>query len=363
MDICEILIIEDDKLTIESWRRDIREFNRDPKNTLEFNVTFVADKQNALSLLSRTHFDCAVVDLRLPDGDISLGTEKPLGNHVLSKLLEDIGIPTVVYSAYEGEASDEIKSSNIKIHTKKGGETQKILNSFLAQSGLMCAMRATRSRISKATALLFNQSIWQRWEKRWALELDKEMITEVIARQTASHVYDTLSQVSSYHHPDEFYVVPALYVNRIDTGDLLLLEDKVYVVLTPRCNMANKPPTHLTLAICSEMPEWAQWKEQLINGNAKAREKTGKDLRSHATQGHGIATHFLPPLDEKGPWLVDFQEIRTVQSSDIPEMFPKRFASIAPHFTPNLVQRYSSYLGRIGQPDIDTDILRTLCTR
>ncbi|WP_246766221.1 hypothetical protein, partial [Pseudomonas syringae] len=67
-----------------------------------------------------------------------------------SKLLEDIGIPTVVYSAYEGEASDEIKSSNIKIHTKKGGETQKILNSFLAQSGLMCAMRATRSRISKA---------------------------------------------------------------------------------------------------------------------------------------------------------------------------------------------------------------------
>ncbi len=361
MDVCEVLIVEDDKLTVESWVRDIREVNKNPASAFKFNATFAADKQKALDLLSRTYFDCAVVDLRLPDGDTSVGTEKPLGNYVLSKLLEDIGIPTVVYSAYEGEASEEIKGSNIKIHTKKGGETQKILNSFLVQGGLICAMRATRSKISKATALLFNQSIWQRWEKRWALESNKDMIAEVIARQTASHIYDSLSQVSSYHHPDEFYVVPALYANRIDTGDLLHLDDKIYVVLTPRCNMANKLPSHLTLAVCSEMPEWGQWKEQFLNGNSKAREKTGKDLKSHATQGHGIATHFLPPLDGKGPWLVDFQEIRTIQSSEISEMFPKRFASIAPHFTPNLVQRYSSYLGRIGQPDINVDILRALC--
>lgn len=363
MDNCEILIIEDDELTRESWQRDIRESNRDPKSVLKFNATYAVNKQQALNLLSRTCFDCAVVDLRLPDGDVSPGTEKPLGNYVLSKLLEEIGIPTVVYSGYEGEASEAIRASNVRIHTKKGGETQKILNSFIAQSGLMCAMKATRSRISKATALLFNQSIWQRWEKRWILELDKEMITDVIARQTASHIYDSLSQVSSHHHPDEFYVVPALYPNRIDTGDLIYLDEQVYVVLTPRCNMANKLPSHLTLAVCSEMPEWVQWKEQLLNGNSKVKEKTGKDLRNHATQGHGIATHFLPPLDEKGPWLVDFQEIRTIQADEIPDMLPKRFASIAPHFIPNLVQRYSSYLGRIGQPDINTEILRALCTR
>ena len=276
-------------------------------------------------------------------------------------MLEEVGIPTVVYSGYEGEASEAIRASNIRIHTKRGGEGQKILASFLAQSGLMAAMEATRSKISKATALLFNQSIWQRWETRWAREQDKEMITDVIARQTASHIADSLAQGSSNHHPDEFYVVPALYANRIDTGDLFNLDGQIHVVLTPRCNMANKPPSHLMLAVCSSMPEWAQWKDQFLNGNAKQKEKTGKDLRSHATQGHGIATHFLPPLDEKGPWLVEFQEVRTIQSEDIPALFPKRFASIAPHFIPNLVQRYSSYLGRIGQPDINTDILTLLC--
>jgi hypothetical protein len=110
------------------------------------------------------------------------------------------------------------------------------------------------------------------------------------------------------------------------------------------------------------MAAWGQWKEQLA-GNGKQKEKAEKEIRSHATQGHGIATHFLPPLDDKGPWLVEFQEVRTIHSGEVPAMLPRRFASIAPHFVPNLVQRYSAYLGRIGQPNISTDILSELCKR
>ncbi|MEE4091976.1 hypothetical protein V2I59_00355 [Pseudomonas viridiflava] len=326
-----------------------------------FNVTYAETKLDALTLLSRTSFDCAVVDLRLPDASATEVASAPLGNDILKKLLEDIGIPTVVYSAYEGEASEAIGSSNIRVHTKQGGEGQQILASFAAQSGLMAAMKATRNSISKATALLFNQSIWLRWETRWAKEEDKQMITDVIARQTASHIADALAQATLNHHPDEFYVVPALYLNRVDTGDLFVIDGQVHVVLSPRCNMANKQPSHIVLAVCSPMQDWVSWRECFLTGNAKQREKAVKDMRSHASQGHGIATHFLPPLSDKGPWLVEFQEVRTIQFEDINALLPQRIASIAPHFIPNLVQRYSSYLGRIGQPDINPDILMALC--
>lgn len=363
MDVCEILIVEDDEGTRQSWMRDIRDFNRTPNAALRFQATFAINKKQAMEALSRTRFDCAVIDLRLPDGDDETGAAHPLGNDVLQKLLIEIGIPTVVYSGYEGEASEIIRLSNIRVHTKRGGEGTKILVSFEAQAGLMVAMEATRSRIAKATALLFNQSIWHRWETRWSKEENKEMISEVIARQTVSHIADVMGQMPSNHHPDEFYVVPALYADRIDTGDLLNLDGQIHVVLTPRCNMANKPPSHLMLAVCSAMPEWSQWKDHFLTGGTKQKVKAEKDLRSHATQGHGIATHFLPPLDKTGPWLVDFQEVRTVKSEDIPALLPKRFATIAPHFVPNLVQRYTSYLGRIGQPNINTDILSQLCQR
>lgn len=363
MDECEILIVEDDEVTRGSWQRDIQDFNRDPTAPFKFRSTFATTKREALQVLARTRMDCAVIDLRLPDGNDETGAGQPLGNDVLQVLLEEVGIPAVVYSGYDGETSDAVRASNIKVLLKQGGVPEKILKQFAAQAELMAAMEATRSRIAKETARLFNQSIWRRWEVRWAAEQDRGMIADVIARQTASHIADALAQPPVNHHPDEFYIVPALFANRLDTGDILDMDGQVHVVLTPRCNMANKPPSHLTLAVCDELTTWGQWKEDLINGNAKQKDKTEKDLRSHATQGHGIATHFLPPLDDKGPWLVNFQEVRTINLEEVPDLLPKRLASVAPHFVPNLVQRYSSYLGRIGQPDISADILLELCKR
>lgn len=357
----QILIVEDDEKTRDSWDRDIRGFNRETKDGVRFIATFATTKSEALKHLARTRFDCAVVDLRLPDGAGDTGTGQPLGNDVLQVLLEEAGIPAVVYSGFDGEASEAVKASNIKVRLKEGGVPEKILLDFVAQAGLMTAMESTRRRIAEETARIFNQSIWRRWERRWAAESKPEFIAEIIARQTTSHIADALSKAAGYHHPDEFYVVPALYPDRLDTADLLDLDGNVHVVLTPRCNLANKPPDHITLAICVELDKWAPWKESLASGSSKEKDRATREIRLHATQGHGIATHFLPPLDDRGPWLADFQEIRTISSDEVANLLPKRFASIAPHFVPNLVQRYSAYLGRIGQPDIDTTMLVEIC--
>lgn len=357
MDVCEILIVEDDEGAVESWERDIREFNRGPNAPFQFNGTFATTKQQALKILSRTRMDCAVIDLRLPEGNADDGTGHPLGNDVLKVLLQETGIPAVVYSGFEEEASDDVKGSNIKVYGKQGGMPEKILNEFALQVDLMTAMEITRNNIGKETARLFNQSIWKRWEDRWSSEENTNMISEVITRQTASHVASSLSPSEVYHHPDEFYTVPSLVSDRLDTGDLLEFDSGIHIILTPRCNMANKNPSYIILALCTEIEGW----RDRLNGSNRVREKAEKELKQHATQGHAIASHFLPPLDGRGPWIVDFQEMRTIESKEISELVLKRFASVAPHFVPNLVQRYSTYLGRIGQPDIDTNLLIQMC--
>ena len=103
-----ILIVEDDAEAIDSWRRDIREFNEEQaEGVFHFEAIYSSTRQDALKVLNRTRINCAVVDLRLPP---ALGpdnfTANPLGNDILEKVLIETGVPAVVYSAYAAEASE-----------------------------------------------------------------------------------------------------------------------------------------------------------------------------------------------------------------------------------------------------------------
>ena len=360
MDTCHILIVEDDTLTIQGWERDIRDFNRRSEKAFVFRQSFATNKREALQKLSRQRFDCAVVDLRLPSSPDDEGTGEPIGNDVLHGVLRDLGIPAWVYSGYESEVSDEVKASNIKVARKEGGATAAILEDFEKQAGLMDAMDQMRCKVAQETSLLFNRSIWPRWEERWATRGDRELIKGIIIRQTVAHVAEALSQAPA-HHPDEFYVVPALYTDRLETGDILTRDDETLIVLTPRCNLANgKLPMKIVFAVCTPCKPWARWQGDL-GGSSKVKEKAEDDIRKHATQGHAIATHFMPPLDTSGPWFVDFRELRVIDSSKVTELLPQRIATVAPQFIANLVQRYAAYIGRIGQPDLDAKLLIGLC--
>lgn len=359
MDTCHILIVEDEALAIESWDRDIQDFNRRADKAFAFMQSYARSKQEALDKLSRQRFDCVVIDLRLPNSPEEQGTGVPIGNDVLHGVLRNLGIPAWVYSGYESEVSEEVKASNIKVARKEGGASTAILEDFEKQAGLMDAMDQMRCKVAQETSLLFNRSIWPRWEERWATRGDRELIKGIIIRQTVAHVAEALSQAPA-HHPDEFYVVPALYADRLETGDILKRDDETLIVLTPRCNLANKLPTKIVFAVCTPCEAWARWQGDL-GGSSKVKGKAEDDIRKHATQGHAIATHFMPPLDTRGPWFVDFRELRVIESSQVTELLSQRIATVAPQFIANLVQRYAAYIGRIGQPDLDAKLLIDLC--
>ncbi len=361
MEKCEILIVEDNEEMTNSWKRDIRDFNKKGDRPFTFEHTFASNRADAIRLINRSRFDCAVVDLRLPPGEVAAAADQPLGNDVLHLLLESAGIPTYVYSGFDVEASDFVRSSNIRVVSKRGGASAKILMDLANEAPLMDAMSQTRQIIFRETSKLFNQSIWARWENKWANLADKDAVFGIIARQTAAHISESLARAPAKHHPEEFYIVPSLHANRLDTGDILRIGTSLYIVLTPRCNMANKPPQNYLLASLFAVPDWARWRADLLGDSNKKKEKAEKDIRNHATQGHDIGSHFLPPLDGDGPWLVDFKESRTIKSAVANKLIDRRIATVAPQFVPNLVQRYSAYLGRIGQPDIGDLELIELC--
>lgn len=354
-----ILIAEDDEDQIASWKRDVTEFNREAGRPFDYVPEFAKSRGAAIRVLDRMRINCAAVDLRLPDENGAAGQTEPVGNDVLQRLLLEIGVPAVVYSGYPQEASELVQKSQIRIIAKKGGGAMEALRWLAGHDSLMAAMELTRKKIAEESAKLFSQSIWPRWEKSWKDINDGELLAGVITRQTASHVAERLGLPPNYHHPEEFYFVPSLATERLDTGDLVKIGDNVYVVVTPRCNLARDPyPAHLMLAYCKPMDgDWAAMRTG-FQGNANQRESAAKKLHNFASQGHSTSTHFLPPCGELGPWLADFREIMTVPADQAPELLKSRFASVASQFVPNLVQRYSAYLGRIGQPDLDFEILK-----
>jgi hypothetical protein len=355
-----ILIAEDDEEAIASWKRDITEFNRDANHLFRYVPEFVKSRRAAIGALDRIRINCAAIDLRLPEDDDAAGHQaEPVGNDVLEKLLVEVGVPAVVYSGYPQEASERVQASAIRIMSKKGGGQMEALLWLAGHESLMSAMEVTRKRIAEESARLFSQSIWPRWEKTWKNMGDGNALAGVIVRQTASHVAEQLGMPPHFHHPEEFYIVPPLAVDRLNTGDMVKVEGNVYVVVTPRCNLArDQYPAHLMLAYCKPMEGiWTEIRNQ-FGGDEKRQKKASEELHLYASQGKSISTHFLPPCGEAGPWLVQFREIMTVPSVQVPALLETRFASVAGQFVPNLVQRYAAYLGRIGQPDLDCDVLK-----
>ena len=355
-----ILIAEDDEDQIASWKRDITEFNREVGRLFDYVPEFAKSRRAALRALDRMRINCAAIDLRLPEENGAAAHAEPVGNDVLQRVLLEIGVPAVVYSGYPQEASEFVQKSQIKIFAKKGGGAMEALRWLAGHESLMAAMETTRKQIAQESARLFSQSIWPRWEKSWKDIGDGEALASVITRQTVSHVAEQLGMPPNYHHPEEFYIVPPLAADQLGTGDLVKVENSVYVVVTPRCNMArDQYPTHVMLALCKTMDAVWTGMRNRFKGDEKKQESALKELRNYATQGHSTSTHFLPPCGELGgPWVADFREIMTVPSGQVPDLLKTRFASIASQFIPNLVQRYSAYLGRIGQPDLDCDILK-----
>ena len=355
-----LLIAEDDESTIFTWQEDLGEFNANPDRTVTFRAEIVKDKRSAIALLERLHPDCAIVDLRLPSGDPNDGTgaATSLGNDILETLLLESGIPAVVYSGYTQEASPLVLGSQIKIIGKRGGGTTEALLWLADHGDLMEAMAATRLSIARESAKLFNRFIWPRWESGWRGNGNQRLLTEVITRQIVSHLSEGLGAPPRFHHPEEFYFAPALDPDHLGTGDMLNINGDVFVIVTPRCNMAKDTPRFLMLAACQSMGQ--QWTEIGAKvTDARKLESGLKELRRFATQAHATGTHFLPPFGGLGPWLVDFKEIETVASAQAPELLKQRFASICPSFVPNLIQRFSAYIGRIGQPDLDVEVLRS----
>ena len=350
-EVLRVLLVEDVQSNIDLWEFTVNLFNTDVgSHGFTIDTTVVKSAADALDKLDSRRLDAAVVDLRLHDGGVPIGHDED-GNFVVKRILETRPLGVLIFT---GQAGDVAPFECSQVRTMDRGDgLQPVLEWLENQSKLLFHLRAVMDIFDAQTANIFFKSIWPRWQ-HWTASADNEVdLTKQVARHVIAHAHDSMLYAAGDKvHPEETYFVPPIK-SRLDTGDLINLDGEVWIVVTPRCDMAHEDNVKsIVLSRCVDISE--KW-NQLCGSNSNGSKKAISKLVHHdASQ----KKHFLPRLSdqrggERGPWLAQFHDLKIVDAmvarTELPD---KRFASLAPEFIPSLTERFGSCFSRIGTPDL-----------
>lgn len=342
----QVLLVEDQDANIEAWKDKADAHNSDA-TAKGFSIAswYAKSVREAKTLLGQHKVDAMVVDLRLQSDGGAEGEPNDHGNALVKHVVGTHPVAMAIYSG-QGQEADVTACAQVEVFDRGNG-LNPVFDWLAKQREMVVQLRGTRTAIERETARIFFRSIWPRWT-HWTKDGAGDALCDTLARHVVAHVHDSMLYLGGEKaHPEETYFVPPLK-DRLDTGDLIEDSGKLWIVVSPRCDLANanKVPT-VVVAFCEDISE--TW-------NAKPKEQG--NMMQH---GKAAKWHFLPPMldshgKELGPWYVQFGHLRAVPDAEVAStLTAKRFASLAPQFVPSLVERFGSYFSRIGTPNLASD--------
>lgn len=182
--------------------------------------------------------------------------------------------------------------------------------------------------------------------KNWTEDIPKNELDVIISRHTLIGINEELNKISPKYHYAETYIIPS--IKEIPhTGNILELSGEYYINLTPSCDIAEK-------AKLGKLSSFSLLKIESVYNLDIVKSKTTEEkkqlyIRDTLKRNQAERYHYLPPFNFMLESVIDFQSITNVKEDEISNYNSK--ASITIQFLKDIQNRYSSYLGRQGQPN------------
>lgn len=162
-------------------------------------------------------------------------------------------------------------------------------------------------------------------------------------------------------HPISMYVMPPIPDATPMAGDVRRgqIDDAgdYWIVLTPSCDFVQGKGDMVLLAACEPLEEQSELTKFLADpedgnkrGALRALMKNGS-VKGRQTDRH----HFLPGVLDLPDLLVDLRSLKTIPREQFEEL--EAVVSLDAPFAEALLGQFSRYVGRLGTPDPDFDLV------
>ncbi len=241
-----ILIVEDKQSHIAEWRDAIFEFNlladRADKKT-ELSCEFAKSYGEAKKLLTTYNFSVAIVDIRLAEDNGEPNENNTKGNDVLLDIVRSTMCLTWVYTGQRTDAEiPPYLEDYIELVDRAGYSKSELLEKLESKQDILDSITEIKQQFSQSKAEHFYSSIWPRWSL-WSQD-EKEFTDKAIVRHMATHLHASFLNETKNVHPEEYYFTGPMIEGYLDTGDITRVDGKHFILVTPRCEIAQKKNIH-----------------------------------------------------------------------------------------------------------------------
>ncbi|RMS28819.1 hypothetical protein ALP68_03689 [Pseudomonas ficuserectae] len=318
-----------------------------------------SDFESAKSKVLSTRYDLIILDLQ---DDVSKVEMK--GKEILDVLREAHFVPVIFYSGHAGKVS-ALQTPFVRVVSKGDDDIDNLRNAVreVFSTGLPKLIRFIQDQQKSY--------LWQHVDEFWqnsgpicdvkdlACLLSKRLSNALKGESVRRH-FDGVED--SIAHPIEMYVWPSLG-NEIQTGDLLEMEDKLYVVLNPACDFSQGKVNNIVAAECVRLNSCQEYLElasqkSLGSDYTKAQLSALRSLIGDNRQGKKVQPDrfkYLPATVFMEAAVVDFQLLISFPFDKA--ACPKRIATLDTPFVESLLSKFSRYYGRIGTLNLDAKSL------
>ena len=328
-------------------------------------VTAVSDFGQARSILDSGRYDLAILDVN--DGGRGFEAGKTLQENIADVRF----VPIIFHTGWPDHVRELENPPFIQI-APKDERPETLLEAIrkVFSSDLPAVNRALIKHIDK----IQREYMWEFVAKNWTEiggQDDRASIAYLLARRLASSLSDhSIAQFArelagqfeessrGRVHPMQYYVMPPMKEPPRMAGDIyrgVLAEEHGYwVMLTPSCDLVQDKAERLVLAACRPLAKQKEYK--LWAGRDSGRGNL-KRLLSNNRVTQSDRFFYLPSALSIPDLIVDLQEIVSIAPDDFSAGEFIRLATLDSPFAEALTYRFTRFFGRIGTPDLDTDLV------
>lgn len=339
-------------------------------------VTSFDNFPEALAYLDQTFADIVILDV-MKDHGVAAAEPELAGRDAFDQLRAKVFVPVIFYTGFANHVADLERDLKL-LRVVEKGKAERLLEAVVGvlKEGLPTLNRGLFGLLREVQRSYMWDFVAHHWPyfrehedpielahllvRRFGLSLSADGAASLVSALPGGGEGTSVASADGKVHPISMYVMPPLAGATPMAGDVRRGEidgaGDHWIVLTPSCDFAQGKADTVLLAACELLAEQAELLAFLENTELKGKRKQLLALMNNNAAGRQADRyHFLPGALDLPDLLVDLRTLKTVPRDQFDALEP--LASLDAPFAEALLSQFARYVGRLGTPDPDLEMV------